>query len=364
MVRASLLALMLAVGIVTGGVLPASITARAAAQEATPSDCPPATEEENRAVVQQYYDIVNGHDFQRLTEVLAPVVIQHAADVPDARGVEETIANLEIFLEAFPDLHSDIELWATDGDLVAARVIQSGTQEGDFLGIPASGKHATWTVLGIFRIECGHIAEHWVEVDQISRLEQLGAIPETGAESQATSTRASEATPAGEAAAAISASPMADCAATTEEENAELIRRWYDEIWNQGDFSNFDDYIAPDHDHHRVLNLQGSGSEARQRTVRQWREAFPDRVTTVDFLMTDGDLVVARWMTSGTHLGQWRDVPATGKTVSWTGNTIFRIECGRIAEEWSEAASLSFFQQLGVMEGPVAPLPEASPSAG
>ncbi|HEX2282213.1 MAG TPA: ester cyclase [Thermomicrobiales bacterium] len=91
--------------------------------------------------------------------------------------------------------------------------------------------------------------------------------------------------------------------------------------------------------------------------------AFPDLVTQVDVLLTDGDRVVARWIASGTHEGPWREIAPTGNRVTWTGNTIFRISCGRIAEEWSEAASLAFFQQLGVEAGPPAPVPEATPDA-
>lgn len=156
---------------------------------------------------------------------------------------------------------------------------------------------------------------------------------------------------------------MADCPINTEDENADLIRRWYEDVWNQGDVSGLEAFIAPGHTHHRVLNRQASGAEARKQTVQQWRAAFPDLSTTPDFLLTDDDIVVARWLATGTQDGPWEDLAPTGRTVTWTGNTIFRIECGRIAEEWSEAASLSFFQQLGVLAGPVAPLPEAAPDS-
>ena len=128
----------------------------ARAQDATPAeDCPATSEEDNQAMVQRYYDIVAADDLDALGEVLAPVVYQHAVDVMDGRGIEEVQANLAVFTEAFADLRFDIDQWFTDGEYVAARVIQSGTHVGDFVGIPATGVEARWSVIGIWRIECG-----------------------------------------------------------------------------------------------------------------------------------------------------------------------------------------------------------------
>jgi predicted ester cyclase len=57
-----------------------------------------------------------------------------------------------------------------------ARVTQSGTQRGDFLGIPATGRHATWTLIGIWRIECGRIAEDRVDSDGLAFFEGIGVL--------------------------------------------------------------------------------------------------------------------------------------------------------------------------------------------
>jgi len=69
--------------------------------------------------------------------------------------------------------------------------------------------------------------------------------------------------------------------------------------------------------------------------------------------------VVARWTASGTHVGPWERIEPTGASVSWTGNTIFRIACGQIVEERTESDALAFFQQLGVVQWP----PEATPAS-
>ena len=318
----------------------------AQAQDATPAaDCPATSEEENRAVIQRYYDIVAADELDSLDEVLAPVVYQHAVDVMDGQGIEEVQANLAVFTEAFADLQFDIELWFSVDDYVAARVIQSGTHVGEFVGIPATGVESTWTIIAIWRIECGKIAEQWIEVDSISRLRQLGYIPQLVPSAPATPGVLASPAP-------TVSSPPAGCPDTTEEENEAIIRRWYDEVWTQGNLDNLDELIAPNLAHHRVLNHVTTGADAREATIREWRSALPDQANTPDFILANGDLVVARWIATGTHEGEWEGIAPTGNEITWTGITIFRIECGHIAEEWSEADGLAFFAQMGLLEWP------------
>ncbi|HEX2282214.1 MAG TPA: ester cyclase family protein [Thermomicrobiales bacterium] len=255
--------LVLALAITCGTLLLSPGPPRMAAQVATPNaDCPDTTEDENQAIVQRYYDAVSAFDLDALDAVLAPVVVQHAADVEDGVGAEQVKTTIGLFLVAFPNLRHEIEQWVTDGDFVAARVIQSGTHEGEFLGIPATGRDAVWTVIGIWRIECSRIAEHWVEVDQLSRLQQLGAFPTLG--------QPAGTPPRGSIAEAVAATPAAACPTTTEEQNAALVHRWYDEVWTQGNVADLDELIAPDHIHHRALNQVTTGAEARERSIRQW----------------------------------------------------------------------------------------------
>lgn len=74
--------------------------------------------------------------------------------------------------------------------------------------------------------------------------------------------------------------------------------------------------------------------------------AFSDLHYDFDLLFAQDDLVVERYTASGTHDGALQDLPATGREATWTGINIFRIECGRIVEIWSEVDALSRRQQL------------------
>lgn len=68
--------------------------------------------------------------------------------------------------------------------------------------------------------------------------------------------------------------------------------------------------------------------------------------------LAEGDLVASRYRGEGTHLGEWRGLPATGRRFSYTGILIHRLEGGRIAEFWGQSDSLGLFRQLGALPAP------------
>ena len=75
---------------------------------------------------------------------------------------------------------------------------------------------------------------------------------------------------------------------------------------------------------------------------------FPDLSYTVDDLIADDDMVLARWSGTGTHTGAaFLSVETSGKPVDWNGMNAFRFQCGRVIEGWAEANGLSAFRQLG-----------------
>ena len=81
-----------------------------------------------------------------------------------------------MFRQAMPDYHMDIDMVVADENQVAARFTQSGTHSGaDLMGMKASGKKATWTEIGVLRIQNGQIVESWYEVDMLSMINQLTA---------------------------------------------------------------------------------------------------------------------------------------------------------------------------------------------
>jgi predicted ester cyclase len=77
-------------------------------------------------------------------------------------------------ITAFPDVHYTIDTTITDGDLVAFIWRAEGTNTGSLQGRPPTSKHAAWTGINAFRVQCGQIVEVWAEIDALGRLRQLG----------------------------------------------------------------------------------------------------------------------------------------------------------------------------------------------
>jgi len=84
-----------------------------------------------------------------------------------------------MYRAGFPDLHMEPEDVLASGDKVVARVMATGTHQGEFMGMPASGKTVNVQLIDIIRFDDDGLArEHWGVVDLMTMMQQLGAIPE------------------------------------------------------------------------------------------------------------------------------------------------------------------------------------------
>lgn len=121
-------------------------------------------------------------DLDVVDEVLAPDFIDHG---PARPGIPPGRDGVKIFAaaarNAFPDLHNTIDHAVAEGDFVVLHVRSTGTMQGEFGGMPPSGKQATWEAVHIERFRDGKIVEHWTVQDQLGMLQQLGFLPAPGA---------------------------------------------------------------------------------------------------------------------------------------------------------------------------------------
>ena len=131
--------------------------------------------QENKAIATRFLEeVINRGNLSVIDELSATNFVDHSAPP----GVPPTIDGIKSFVTmfraAFPDLHYTLEDSIAEGDLVVQRTTAHGTMKGDFMGMPASGKSATWSEIHITRLENGKAAEHWGVVDQLGMLVQLG----------------------------------------------------------------------------------------------------------------------------------------------------------------------------------------------
>ncbi|UVE49147.1 ester cyclase [Haloferax larsenii] len=135
--------------------------------------------ETNKALVRRLYEegINEKNDDLMLETYASDYVIHGAPGTEDGLTGRDTLAQyIQGVLEAFPDMTATIEAMVAADDLVAVRLNYTGTHEGEYMGISATGKAASWDGMVLFRIEDGQIAETWPAVDVLSLLQQLGAV--------------------------------------------------------------------------------------------------------------------------------------------------------------------------------------------
>ena len=136
--------------------------------------------EQNKAIMRQVYENLKAHNLDALVEVFAPNFVEHNTPPGQDPGVEGVKQQLSMLFAAFPDVQFTIEDLIAEGDKVVARGRLTGTHQGEFMGIPATGKPVSQTGTQIVRIAKGKVVESWLEVDNLGMMQQLGVIPAQG----------------------------------------------------------------------------------------------------------------------------------------------------------------------------------------
>jgi steroid delta-isomerase-like uncharacterized protein len=131
------------------------------------------------------------------------------------------------------------------------------------------------------------------------------------------------------------------------EDNKAHVRRGFEAV-NQKNLAVFDELLTPDVVFHNASTTM-QGLEAYKQFLSMYMTAFPDLHFTIEDMIAEGDTVVARFTTRGTHQGNLMGIPPTGKQVSGTGMFIDRIVNGKGVEQWFNTDDLGLMQQLGVV---------------
>lgn len=133
--------------------------------------------EENKRIVRRDQEIYNSNDLDAFIEVVSVKLLTPRIMSGIPSGIEGAKAAHRVMLVGFPDHQTIIDdLIAEDGK-VEARITMTGSHQGEFMGVPPTGRSVKFTGMYIARIENGKIVEHWGEEDGVSLLQQLGVLP-------------------------------------------------------------------------------------------------------------------------------------------------------------------------------------------
>ena len=134
--------------------------------------------EQNKAVVRQFFDAYEKRDSEAISKLVSPKALYHSA-----KGVRNDHAftkRAKRFLSAFTDIRIEIEDQIAESDMVMSRCRFHVTHRGEFLGISATGKRISSTLVQIDRIQDGRIVEQWFQYDLATMLEQMGVMKSLG----------------------------------------------------------------------------------------------------------------------------------------------------------------------------------------
>ena len=310
------------------------------AQEATPTDCPAATPEENLAVVRRFYEEgVNNGDLSVFDEVIAPNAVYHAATVMDSTGPEALKDIFDDLFAGLPGTQYTLLSSTASPDAVAVRYGVSGVHSGEFRGFAPTGETINWTQSTFVHVACGQISEMWSEVSQLDRLRQFG-----GLEADSPAARMAG-TGAATSPAATPASSTESCAPESPDEVLAVVDRVRTEVYNEGNFDVMPEIFAADYLHGSANGPDAHGIEEGAQRIGTFVTAFPDLEWTFDEVIVEGDHVSARWTTRGTNDGELAGAPPTGNPVEFTGISHFTVHCGKVVEFQTEMDAAGMLAQ-------------------
>jgi steroid delta-isomerase-like uncharacterized protein len=133
---------------------------------------------DHAATARRMYELISAGDIDGFSENLADDFVEHEV----TPGLAPTKAGVQDFFRmqraAFPDMHMAAEDVIASGDKVVARVRYTGTNQGAFMGMPATGKRADVQLMDMFLFgDDGRVREHWGVMDALALMQQLGVVP-------------------------------------------------------------------------------------------------------------------------------------------------------------------------------------------
>ena len=133
----------------------------------------------HEATMRRLYELINAGDIDGFGDLVADDFVEHEESPGLAPTKEGVLEFFRMYRTAFPDLRMDAEEVLVSGDKTVTRARATGTQLGELMGMPATGKRVDVQLIDIMRFnDAGMICEHWGLVDMLSMMQQLGAIPE------------------------------------------------------------------------------------------------------------------------------------------------------------------------------------------
>jgi predicted ester cyclase len=137
-------------------------------------------ETSNKAIMERFDDAINTGDLELISKAIdegfEPDVLVRTPLPVQATGAQALKQVWAMLLRGLPDLHVTVEDLIAEGDMVVSRNSVTGTHQGEYMGLPPTGKSVTYNEIFIVRFAKNRIAETWGVVDVFSQMKQLGLL--------------------------------------------------------------------------------------------------------------------------------------------------------------------------------------------
>lgn len=319
---------------------------------------PAVNPEELKAKIIRLYDELNRNNFAVLQEIMDPHFTAHGEtmmlDKSDTDHLAAVARGIVMAKQAFPDLYVSVDDVVAEGDKAVARLTWRGTLAPGMPGAQATGKPIEWTGIAINRFENGKIVERWFNSDELGMMRSMGMLPSPDQQYAQQGGGAPTQAPAAAPAAAPQtempvAKPVGAPVSSEEvERNKAIVREFYEQIFNTGNAALLKDVMVEDFiDHGEALFGSPHGRNILEQGIEATHAMFPSMSVTIDDIFGEGDMVGVRGTMRMKHTHDWLGVPATGKELTWSGLSIFRIKDGKITDRFFNSDSLYILDQLG-----------------
>jgi steroid delta-isomerase-like uncharacterized protein len=283
------------------------------------------TPEQNLATARRYFDdLLNKGNFSAMDEIVSADFEFQLPTQTTVTGKEALRGYISYLRNAFTNLKFDVERETAGENKVAIRWRITGKHTGEFNGVAPSGADVQEYGIDFFEFWNGKIRKVHVVANQLGLTNQMMA-------------------------------HRAERRQLTPDENNAIARKFFESVWNKGDFSVLDTLISPDAVDHSTVGgkpKMEKGSASFRAIVSMFRSAMPDIHLTIDDEVYAGNMVVHRWTLVGTDTGGVMGMPPSGKQLTFTGITTARMDNGLIVERWANVDELGLLQQLGVIPTP------------
>jgi len=277
-------------------------------------------------------DLFGKGDLAMVDEVVDPDLVDHNTFPGLPPGIEGFRLAPLVVREGFPDLHSIPARVVVDGDRVFYNWEGTATHTGPFAGFEPTGGKIRMAGMEIITFKGDRVAEHWTLNNALEVMQQLGLVP--------------GGTPSSEPREYTQVPACEGGVTTSMEENKAIMLRQIEEIWNGKNLDAADELYHPQAVTPYVDLPPGPAGCKAVASV--FHTAMPDFHMTVEDILAEDDLVVARVNQTGTHGGELWGMPATGTRLEFAGLAVVKICDGRILSSWFQSDSMEVMGRLGV----------------